>query len=124
MSAQGAWPAIFFLISSSSVWPTAFWNAASTLAWVLPRSDAKCDTKSLHTVEALPGALGLGVEVDAAGRKPTLRPAAEAVIQTAPAAMATAPTANHRMRRWRKVAMLLITPLLDLESTLRFRKQT
>src|SRR5229473_1747526 len=111
MSAQGAWPAIFFLI-------------ASALLWVVPRSDAKCDTKSLHTVEALPGAFGLGVEVEAAGRKPTLRPAAEAVIQTAPAAMATAPTANPRTRRWRKVAMLLITPLLDLESTLRFRKQT
>src|SRR5260370_793756 len=102
MSAQGVWPAIFFLMasawawvmspfltSSSSVWPTAFRNAASTLLWVLPRSDAKCDTKLLHTVEALPGALGLGVEADAAGRKPTLRPGAEAVIQTAPAAMAT-----------------------------------
>src|SRR5712692_8839862 len=80
-----------FLTSSSSVWPTAFWNAASTLAWVLPRSDAKCDTKSLHTADALPdcwpvlavGAPGLGADVDAAGRKPTLRPAAEAVIQTA-----------------------------------------
>src|SRR6266849_9092775 len=133
-SAHGAWPAIFFLMasacarvmspfltSSSSVWPTAFWNAASTLVGLLPRFEAKCDTKSLHTAEALPVCRSAPAAVPfeawfeevEGGRKPTLMPAAEAVIHTAPAAMATAHVANpttRKARRWRKVAMFLNTP--------------
>src|SRR5437879_62166 len=116
-----------FLTSSSIVWPAAFWKAASTLVWVVPRLEAKCVTKSVHAAEALPAPAAVASE---AGRlwdgewNPMFNPAAEAVIQTAPTAMATAPAAKPRMRRWRKVAMLLITQLIDPEMPCDFRAWT
>src|ERR1700682_397075 len=46
---------------------------------------------------------------DAEGRKPTFRPAADAVTRTAAPATATAPRANPRTLRWRSLARLVIT---------------
>src|SRR6202011_712330 len=146
--AHGTCAATFFLIASacdwvmaplltwsSSVWPIAFWNAALTLLEVLPRFDAKCETKSLQAAEVLPfgwgaaaafGAVARGDGVAAVG-KPTLRPAAEAVIHTAPAATATAPVAIPSIRTWRRYgtrAMFLITAQLDRVTTLIFHTRT
>jgi len=81
----------------------------------------------LHTAEALPVcwstlatvALEVWEEGVAPEWKPTVSPAADAVIQTAPAATATAPAASPKTRMTRtcrNVAMLLITPQSDLES--------
>jgi hypothetical protein len=43
------------------------------------------------------------------GRKPTFKPAAEAVTRTAAPATRTAPAANPRTLRWRSLARLVIT---------------
>src|SRR5712691_6230009 len=105
-SAHGVWLASFFLIASAwawVIWPlltssarvsaTAFWKAALISAWLLPISTAKCFMKLPQTVDAEELAATADWVV-AAGLKPKLMPAAEAVTTTAAPATATAPTAR------------------------------
>src|ERR1700693_6651593 len=95
MASACAWVRSLFFTSSASVSPIAFWTAAFTWLWLLPRSLDRCERKSLQTADApafwLIEAVSAGAGCDAEGRKPTFRPAAEAVSRTAGAATRRAP---------------------------------
>src|SRR5450759_1416093 len=113
MASAWVWVRSLFLTSSASVSPIAFWTAAFTWLWLLPRSLDRWETKSLQMADALAfwliRAASAEAGCDEEGRKPTFKPAAEAVTRTAAPATRTAPTANPRTLRWRSLARLAFT---------------
>src|ERR1700687_891175 len=112
MASAWAWVRSLFLTSSASVSPIAFWTAAFTWAWLLPRSLDRCERKSLQTADALvfwfTDAAAAEAGCDEEGRKPTFKPAAEAVTRTAAPATRTAPAAKPRTPKRRSLARVVI----------------
>src|SRR5579859_3562912 len=119
MASAWAWVSRLFLTSSASVSPIAFWIAALTCFSLVPRSADRCEMKSLQTADAPVAELRLAAVsaawawVEEAGRKPTVKPAAEAVTSTAAPATATAPRAKPAIRTYRSLESDVITGLLD-----------
>src|SRR5258707_316119 len=106
--AQGAFPASRFLIASarawvslplltwsSSVWPIAFCTAALRLAELVLRSAERWLTKEEQRADVV---VDGSASATVPKRGDRLRPAAEAVIQSVPAAMATTAAATPAVR--------------------------